>query len=61
MRNGASIPPAPVRESELVISLAKSSIVVLAHDAWIVVPGTTGFPAGSEYVPDALRGISIAP
>ena len=47
MRNGASMPPAPVRDSELVISLARSSIVSLAHVVSIVVPGTTGLPAGS--------------
>ena len=47
-KNGASIPPRPVRDSESVSDAAMSSIVGFAHVESIVVFGTTGFPAGSE-------------
>jgi len=31
--------------------------VLLAHVELMVVPVTTGFPIGNEYVPEPLRGI----
>ncbi len=45
--NGDNIPPLPVRLSELVISLPRSSIVGLAQLVSMSVPATTGLPAGS--------------
>ena len=44
---GTSIPPLPVRDRESVKATAMSDIVGFAHTVSIVVPDTTGFPAGS--------------
>jgi hypothetical protein len=36
-----------------------SLLVVFVVDDEIVVPVTTGLPAGSEYVPEPLKGIIV--
>src|SRR5574341_2314691 len=55
--SSASLPPFPLRSSESVISVLRSSSVVFAHELVMVVAVTTGLPAGRLYVPEALRGM----
>jgi hypothetical protein len=42
---------------QLVSAVARSLLVVLVVDDEIVVPVTTGLPAGKLYVPEPLKGI----
>jgi hypothetical protein len=55
------MPPRPFRSSELVTSVARSPRVVFAQVDVMLVPETTGFPAGSWYVPEELREAIAVP
>jgi hypothetical protein len=56
-RSAPVIAPVPSRGTESVSALATSVSVEFAQVLWMVVAVTTGFPAGSEYTPDPLRGM----
>jgi hypothetical protein len=47
LKNGTSMPPLPLRESESVSAAAMSDIVGFAQATSITVPGETGLPGAS--------------